>query len=70
MLNMYRWQREQSVASELQERRNRHAYVMDKEEAAEEPGLRTRLTETLRALAFHLAPNIHWNREVAGESAT
>lgn len=69
MLDLYRQQREQAVASQQVERRNRHAYVMNKEPPAERPRIRERLAGRLSALAFHLAPNTHWNREVAGEPA-
>lgn len=69
MLNMYRWQREQAVASELRERSNRHAYVMEKEEVAEDTHVSVRVAEKLHSLAFHLAPNTHWTREVMTKPA-
>lgn len=69
MLDLYRWQREQALTSEQMERRNRHAYVMEKDHSTHESPVRERLAEKLHALAFHLAPNAQWSREAASEPA-
>ncbi|HKV84629.1 MAG TPA: hypothetical protein VJN88_08735 [Ktedonobacterales bacterium] len=68
MLDLYRWQREQALASEQLERLNRHAYIMDNDEPAHEPHARERVAGALHALAFHLAPNTQWTR-AAGKRA-
>lgn len=69
MLDLYRWQREQALASERMEWRNRHASMMEKNDTREQAPMRERLAGTLHTLAFHLAPNANWNREVAGKPA-
>ena len=68
MLDLYRWQREQALASERRDWHNEHAYAMDKVAEKDELGLRERVAGALHALAFHLAPNTQWDR-AAGKSA-
>lgn len=65
MLDLYRWEREHAYASERLDQRARHAYVMDKEETGAGLRLRERAAGALHQLAFHLAPNQQWSREVA-----
>lgn len=65
MLDLYRWQREQALASERLERRNNHAYVMEKRVKTDAFSPRVWLAGALYHLSFHLAPNHEWNRHVA-----